>query len=98
LKNKDLYLLAFHSLKPLDPKMTKVKGYMSNPKNVYFDESVNITKGLSSKDSTDAKIILNLSKKEVVKSMSNQTWDELLDYFQDGYGEYINTVLNKDTS
>ena len=46
-------------MKPIDPKMTKVKGYMSDPSNVYFDETVNITKGLSDLDRCNAKIILN---------------------------------------
>lgn len=86
-------------MKPIDPKMTKVKGYMSDPSNVYFDETVNITKGLSDLDRCNAKIVLNLSKKEVVKNTVSQenTWDDLLSYFEDGYSEYINTVLNKDS-
>ncbi len=101
MKNKkDLYLLAFHVLKPLDPKMTKIKGYMSDPANVYYDETVNITRGLSPSDRTNAKIILNLSKKEVVKNAvdSKTSWDELILYFDDDYGKYINTVLNKDST
>jgi hypothetical protein len=101
LKNKkDLYLIAFYVLKPIDPKMTKVKGYMSDPANVYFDETVNITRGLKPSDHINSKIVLNLSKKEVVKNTldSKTSWDELLLYFEDGYGKYINTVLNKDST
>jgi hypothetical protein len=94
--NSDIYLLAFYTLKPRDANMTKVKGYMSNPENVYYDEMVNITRGLKNKISVDAKIILNLSKKSVVKNtwQTEKTWDELYAYFEEGYSKYINTVMN----
>jgi hypothetical protein len=44
----------------------------------------------------DAKIILNLSKKSVVKNtwQTEKTWDELYAYFEEGYSKYINTVMN----
>lgn len=97
MKNKDIYLVAFYTLKPRDPGMTKVRGYMSNPENVYYDEMVNITRGLKDKLRSDAKVILNLSTKSVVKNAwhAEKTWDELFKYFEEGYSEYINTVMNE---
>lgn len=89
--------MAFYTLKPRDPAMTKVRGYMSNPENVYYDEMVNITRGLKDRIRSDAKIVLNLSTKSVVKNVWQQdkTWDELFAYFQEGYSEYINTVMSE---
>lgn len=89
--------MAFYTLKPRDPAMTKVRGYMSNPENVYYDEMVNITRGLKDKIRSDAKIVLNLSTRSVVKNVWQQdkTWDELFTYFHEGYSEYINTVMSE---
>lgn len=89
--------MAFYTLKPRDSAMTKVRGYMSNPENVYYDEMVNITRGLKDRIRSDAKIVLNLSTKCVVKNVWQQekSWDELFVYFQEGYSEYINTVMTE---
>jgi len=97
LKNNVIYLVAFYTLKPRDPGMTKVRGYMSNPENVYYDEMVNITRGLKDRILSDAKIVLNLSTKSVVKNVWQQdkSWDDLFAYFHEGYSEYINTVMTE---
>ena len=97
LKNKDIFLVAFYTLKPRDPHMTKVSGYMSNPENVYYDEIVNITKGLKDQIRSNAKVVLNLSQKCVIKNdwHGEKTWNELFEYFKEGYSEYINTVMSE---
>lgn len=97
MKNNDLYLVAYYTLKPRDPAMTKIRGYMSNPENVYYDEMVNITRGLKNRDRSDAGIVLNLSKHIVIKNtkQSDKTWDELFAYFEEGYSKYINTVMTE---
>lgn len=95
MKNNDLHLVAYYTLKPRDPAMTKIRGYMSNPENIYYDEMINITRGLKDRDRSSAGIVLNLSKKTIVKNIKlpDKKWDELFIYFQEGYSEYINTVM-----
>lgn len=95
--------MAFYTLRPRDPAMTKVPGYMSNPENVYYDEMINITRGLKDADRNSAGVVLNLSKRSIVKNTKqpDMDWDKLFAYFEDGYSEYINTVMaeiNKERS
>lgn len=95
MKNKDIYLLAFYHIKPKDPGKTKIVGYMKDMANLDFDESINITRGLKDKDSVGAKVILNLTKQQVVKNGWNENKDfpELLGHYQEGYPKYINPLL-----
>ena len=95
MKIKDIHLLAFYVTKPRDPKMTKVRGYMSDPNNLRYDERIEFTKGLNAKDGLYAKVILNLNAKQVVKNSWNtdRGFDEYFKYFLEAYPEYVINVM-----
>ena len=40
MKIHDLHLIAFYVTRPRDPKKTHIKGYMSDPANIQYDEKV----------------------------------------------------------
>ena len=95
MKHKDIYLVAYYSARPKDPKRTKEKGYMTDPANYDYDESINITRGLKTKDELNAKVILNLNEQAVRKNTFNDNKDfpTLLAHYQEGYPKYINPLL-----
>jgi hypothetical protein len=99
-KIKDLHLLAFYVIKPRDPRRTKEKGYMQDPANHQYDERIEFTRGLSSKDQMYAGVILNLNKKTVIAnrydySKQNSDFDKLFKYFLEGYPQYIEKVMSE---
>ena len=67
MSNKDIYLVAFYSMKPKRHVRTEVAGWMKDPNNIRWDESVEITRGLK-KNSVNGKILLNLSQKRIEKN------------------------------
>lgn len=97
MKIKDIHLLAFYVTKPRDPKQTHIKGYMSNPDNIRYDERVEFTKGLNGKDQSYARIVLNLAKKTIVKNSwgTQRTFDDFFKYFLEAYPEYVIQVMSQ---
>jgi hypothetical protein len=92
---KDIYIVAYYSIKPKDPKRTKEAGYITNPENFDYDESINITRGLKIKDELNARVILDLTNQAVKKNTFNDSKDfpSLLAHYQEGYPKYINPLL-----
>jgi len=95
MKNKSVYLIAYYHRKPKDPKRTKEAGYIKDPANFDYDESINITRGLKTRDELGAEVILNLTEQTVVKNRFNDNKDfpSLLAHYQEGYPKYINPLL-----
>ncbi len=95
MSNKDIYLVAYYHIKPKDPKRTKEAGYINNPANFDYDESINITRGLKTRDELNARVVLNLTKQQVTKNRFNDNKDfpSLLAHYQEGYPKYINPLL-----
>jgi len=95
MKNKHIYLVAYYLTKPKDPKRTKEAGYITNPDNLIYDESINITRGLKTRDQLNAKVILNLSEQQVVANKFNDSRDfpGLLAHYQEGYPKYLNPLI-----
>jgi len=96
MKTKDLHLIAFYTIRPRDPKQTHVKGYMQDPANHQYDERIEFTRGLSSKDQQYAGVILNLNKKKVVYNKYNaydSEFDVLFKYFLEAYPKYVIQVM-----
>ncbi len=91
----NIYLVAYYHSKPKDPKRTKEAGYISNPENLVYDESINITRGLKTKDKLNAKVILNLTEQLVIANRFNDNKDfpSLLAHYQEGYPKYINPLI-----
>lgn len=88
--------MAFYYAKPKPGVQTQIKGWMDNHDNIRYDERVEITRGLKN-DTYSAKIILNLSTKEVTKNGWNDepSFDDLFKYFFTGYHQYITQVMSK---
>jgi len=80
---KHIYLIANYSAKPKNPKMTHIKGYMSDPANVAWDESVHLTRGLKQRDSQNSRIILDITTQTVEKNTvgANKSFIQLFEYF-----------------
>lgn len=97
MKKQSIYLIANYVARPRNPRKTHVAGYMKNPDNVQFDEQVQISTRLRSKDITTAKIIMNLSDKVVQQNNfnGNRDFKELFKYFFKGYNKYITEVMVK---
>lgn len=95
MKHKDIFLVAYYSARPKDPKRTKEAGYMKDPANFDYDESINITRGLKTRDELNARVILNLTQQAVKKNTFNDNKDfpTLLAHYQEGYPKYINPLL-----
>ncbi len=95
MKQRDIFIVAYYHQKPKDPKRTKEKGYMGNPENIAYDESINITRGIKTRDELGAGVILNLTQQTVVKNSfrSDADFPSLLAHYQEGYPKYINPLL-----
>jgi hypothetical protein len=96
MSNKDIYLVAFYSMKPKRHVRTEVAGWMKDPNNIRWDESVEITRGLK-KNAVNGKILLNLSQKKIEKNgwADNKTFNDLFKYFFKGYHSYITEVMTQ---
>jgi len=95
MKIKDLHLIAFYVQKPRRGVQTQIAGWMKDPNNFQYDERVEFTKGLASKDRQYAGVILNLAQKKVVynKFGTEKTFDDLFKYFLEGYPQQVATVM-----
>ena len=95
MKKQSIYLIAHYSAKPKNPAKTHIPGYMKDPANVRYDEQVQVSTRLRPKDINMAKIIMNLSTKNVEKNSFNNNKDfkELFKYFFKGYHKYITDVM-----
>ena len=96
MKVKDIHLLAFHVAKPRPGVQTQVAGWNKDPNNIQYDERIEFTKGLSSKDQQYASIILNLNTKTVIQNRYNteqRDFDDLFKYFLEAYPKYVINVM-----
>lgn len=97
MKKNSIYLVAHYVTRPKNPKKTHIAGYMSDPANHQYDEQVQISTRLRPKDVNMAKIIMNLSSKQVEKNSfnTNKDFNELFKYFFTGYHKYITEIMVK---
>lgn len=95
MKNKNIYLIAYYIQRPRDPSKTHIKGYIKDPANLIYDETVEITHGLSSKDRQHAQVVLDFTDKSVVTNKFNEQrdFDQLFKYYFEGYHKYITQVM-----
>jgi hypothetical protein len=96
MKTKDLHLIAFYVQKPRKGVQTQIAGWMKNPDNFQYDERVEFTKGLASKDRQYAGIILNLQTKRVIYNKfdaDQRDFDALFKYFLESYPKYVIQVM-----
>lgn len=96
MSNKNIYLVARYYLKPKSGISTTAKGWMNDPNNIRYDESVDIVRGLK-KNVADSQVILNLSNKTVERNSwnDNKDFDRLFAYFFEGYHSYLTSVMKQ---
>jgi len=97
-KVKDLHLVANYMAKPRNPKMTHIKGYMKDPANIQYDEHVLFSRGLKTRDTLTAGIILNLNTKTVVSNKfdpQQRSFEDLFKYFLEAYPDYVTKVMSQ---
>ena len=93
--NNSIFLVAYYFMRPQSRVRTQVKGWMQTEKNLQFDEQVAVTRRLKNSDRTTAKVILDLSKKSVVRNGwgSTENFDDLFKYFHNSYPKYTTEVM-----
>lgn len=93
--NNSIFLVAYYFMRPQSRVRTQVKGWMQTEKNLQFDEQVAVTRRLKNSDRTTAKVILDLSKKSVVRNGwgSTEQFDDLFKYFHASYPKYTTEVM-----
>jgi hypothetical protein len=93
---KHRYIFAKYLAKPRDPTKTHIKGYMTDPKNVRYDELVGFSVGLKNKD-YDNQIILDIDGQKVVKNTMNENndWSQLMNYFMGAYEKQLLDFMQK---
>lgn len=96
MSNKNIYLVAFYSMKPRPGVKTNVKGWMNDAANITYDERIEISRGLK-KNSTTAKVVLDLSSKSVHRNSwgTDRSFDEYFKYYFKGYHKYLTTVMTQ---
>lgn len=94
---KSIYLVAYYFMRPRGRTQTQNKGWMDNQANIAYDEKVGVTRTLKKADISMAKVILDLSKKTVVRNgwNNNHDFDQLFEYFHKGYPQYTNTIMGE---
>ena len=93
--NDSIYLIATYFAKPRDPRKTHLKGYMKDPANIRWDEALTMTRGLKTRDSTNGGIILDITKRKLVKDSrtTGKDYDQLIRYFFMNYDRQLVPVL-----
>lgn len=96
MSKQNIYLVAQYYMKPKAHVRTHVKGWMDNPENIRYDEKVEISRGLRTKD-LSAKIVLDLTNKQVHRNgfATDRPFDEIFKYFFANYNEYIIKVMGQ---
>jgi hypothetical protein len=84
-------------MKPKSSARTQRAGWMANPGNISYDESIAIARKLKPRDHQTSKIILDFTDRRVIKNTWNddKSFEELFSYFYQGYPNYINPILKE---
>jgi len=96
-RHKNRYMLINYIQTAKYPDRTHEKGYWSNPDNIQWDELVEFSFGLKTRDRSRYSIIIDFDNLSVVKNTMNGEKDfaKLLGYYQEHYGSQINDYLNR---
>ena len=96
MSNKNIYLVAFYSMKPRPGVNTSKKGWMDDTDNITYDERIEISRGLK-RNSNTAKVILDLSNKTVDRNSwgTDRSFTDYFKYYFKGYNEYLTAVMAK---
>jgi len=83
-------------MKPRPGVKTNVKGWMNDPANITYDETIEISRGLK-KNSANAKVVLNMSNRSVDRNTwgTERSFDEYFKYFFKGWHQYLTAVMTQ---
>ena len=98
MSNKKVYLVAYYYMRPKHQRVrTETAGWMNNQENVTWDEQISLTTKLKDRDLTTAKVILNLTERNVVINgwTGNKDFDELFDHFYKHYRRDMQPVVEQ---
>jgi hypothetical protein len=95
-KDLSIYLIVQYVGKPKNPRMTSQPGYISNPENIMYEETIMVSRGLKSRDRQNGHVVLNLTEELLVKNTFSDEKDftKLLAHYVDGFGDQINNTVN----
>ena len=93
---KHRYIFAKYLAKPRDPTKTHIKGYMTDPANIRYDELVGFSVGLKNKDH-DNQIIIDIDGQKIIKNSMNENndWSQLMNYFLGAYEKQLLDFMRK---
>lgn len=93
---KHRYIFAKYLAKPREPNKTHIKGYMTDPNNVRYDEVVGFSVGLKKRDEEN-QIILDIDGQKVVKNSMNDNsdWSQLMNYFMNAYEKQLLSFMQR---
>ena len=96
-KPKHRYMLINYIQTPKYPDRTHEKGYWSNPENAQWDELVEFSFGLKSRDNSKYSIIMDLDNQFVIKNSMNGEKDFaiLYGYYREHYESQIINYLKR---
>lgn len=96
-KQRKIYLIANYAAKPKNKRMTHIKGYMSDPANIAWDESVIVTAGLKTKDLMASRVVLNITEQKVERNTfgTDKSFYELFEYFYNASPKDISHALRQ---
>lgn len=88
--------MATYVARPKNPRQTSLKGYMSNPDNIEYDEHLSMTKGFKDKYLSNH-VILDLTEQKLVKNSfnTNRNFEDVFEHFMQNYEEHIKSSLKK---
>lgn len=88
--------MATYVARPKNPRQTSLKGYMSNPDNIEYDEHLSMTKGFKDKYLSNH-VILDLTEQKLVKNSfnTNRNFEDVFGHFMQNYEEHIKSSLKK---
>lgn len=98
MKPRSIYLVAYYMMKPKTHRVnTSVKGWMSNPNNISYEEQIAVTNRLKDKDLNMAKVILDLTNRSVYRNSwsEERSFDDLFEHFYSGYPQYLDPVIKQ---
>lgn len=95
MATKKVYLVAYYFMRPKNQRVrTHVPGWLQDENNVTWDEQIALTTKIKEKDLTMAKVILNLSDREVFRNSINgiKDFDEIFDHYYKNYKKDLHPV------
>ena len=95
---RNLYLVAYYYQRPSNQRVrTNRPGWMTAEQNISWDEQVHIATRLRDRDLSMSRVILDLSRRSVVKNSwnSHKTFEELFEYYRAEYPQYAEQIASK---